>query len=101
MDADVALADLASGMTSEIGAEYGGGIHDSPPGFLVCYWLTGVCRDPRFLRKRTFSPRLSVELPVASARRISRRSRISLAALRVKVTARICSGNAPALMRER
>ena len=33
MDADVALADLASGMTSEIGAEYGGGIYGSPPDF--------------------------------------------------------------------
>ena len=31
MDADVALAALASGMTSEIGAEYSCGIHGSPP----------------------------------------------------------------------
>jgi len=31
MDAEVTLADMASGMTSEIGAEDGGGIHHGSP----------------------------------------------------------------------
>jgi hypothetical protein len=33
MDAKIAHARLASGMTMLIGAEYGRGIHDAPPGY--------------------------------------------------------------------
>jgi hypothetical protein len=35
MDTDIAHARLASGMAMPIGAEYGCGVHDAPPG---CTW---------------------------------------------------------------
>ena len=33
MDTDIALARLASGRAVPIGAEWGGGVHDAPPGY--------------------------------------------------------------------
>jgi hypothetical protein len=35
LDTDIALADVASGMTVPVGAEYRRGVHDAPPG---CAW---------------------------------------------------------------
>jgi len=35
METNIALADLASGMAVPMGAEYGCGVHDAPPG---CAW---------------------------------------------------------------
>src|SRR5207249_1652631 len=58
---DVALADMTSGRTVLVGAEYGRGVHDAPPG---CAWKTlprEVCLDPRLLDNFT-APRFGVEL---------------------------------------
>src|SRR5207247_4695138 len=61
MDSDVALADMTSGRTVLVGAEYCRGVHDAPPG---CAWKTlprEVCLDPRLLDNFT-APRFGVEL---------------------------------------
>src|SRR5439155_2874631 len=63
LDTDVALADMTSGRTVLVGAEYGRGVHDAPPG---CAWKTlprEVCLDPRLLDNFT-APRFGVELSI-------------------------------------
>jgi hypothetical protein len=56
---------MTSGRTVLVGAEYGRGVHDAPPG---CAWKTlprEVCLDPRLLDNFT-APRFGVELSYTS-----------------------------------
>src|SRR5215467_6101756 len=65
MDTDIALAGLASGRAMPVWAECGGGVHDSPPGF-VWKQAKRSMLDPHF-RYKCASPRFSAELPPPTA----------------------------------
>ena len=67
VDANVALAGLASGGARHIGANCCCGVHACLLRVTLGNVPRGVCPDPHFHCKRTI-PRLSVELPVQTSR---------------------------------